>query len=110
MNVVPLTVETGRETGTGNARRMRAEGQLPATVYGLGLETVSVTVERSELRRALTTPAGANALLQLSYSGEQHYALVKEVHGVMAEDRIELELRPVVGTPLLCGFEVMAEN
>jgi large subunit ribosomal protein L25 len=79
MNVVPLTVETGRETGTGNARRMRAQGQLPATVYGLGSEAVSVTVERSELRRALTTAAGANALLQLSYSGEQHYALVKEV-------------------------------
>jgi len=79
MNVVPLTVETGRETGTGNARRMRAEGHLPATVYGLGIETVSVTVERAELRRALTTAAGGNALLQLSYGGEQHYALVKEV-------------------------------
>jgi large subunit ribosomal protein L25 len=79
MNVVPLTVETGRETGTGNARRMRAEGHLPATVYGLGIDAVSVTVERSELRRALTTAAGANALLQLSYAGEQHFALVKEV-------------------------------
>jgi large subunit ribosomal protein L25 len=79
MNVVPLTVETGRETGSGNARRMRAEGHLPATVYGLGLPVVSVTVERRELRRALTTAAGENALLELSYSGEHHYALVKEI-------------------------------
>jgi large subunit ribosomal protein L25 len=79
MNVVPLTVETGRETGSANARRMRAEGHLPGTVYGLGLPVVSVSVERRSLRRALTTAAGSNALLQLSYSGEQHYALVKEV-------------------------------
>ena len=71
MNVVPLSVETGRTTGSGNARRMRAEGHLPATVYGLGLAAVSVTVERSELRKALTTAAGGNALLQLSYAGEQ---------------------------------------
>ncbi len=79
MNVVPLTVDTGRETGSSNARRMRAEGHLPATVYGLGLPVVSVTVERRELRRALTTAAGENALLELSYSGEHHYALVKEI-------------------------------
>jgi large subunit ribosomal protein L25 len=79
MNVVPLTVETGRETGSGNARRMRAEGHLPATVYGLGLPVVSVTVERRELRRALTTAAGENALLELSYADEHHYALVKEI-------------------------------
>ena len=79
MNVVPLTVETGRETGSGNARRMRAQGHLPATVYGLGLPVVSVTVERRELRRALTTAAGENALLELSYADERHYALVKEI-------------------------------
>jgi large subunit ribosomal protein L25 len=79
MNVVPLTVETGRPTGSASSRRMRAEGQLPATVYGLGHPTVSVTVDRRELRKALTTAAGVNALLQLSYDGEQHYALVKEV-------------------------------
>jgi large subunit ribosomal protein L25 len=79
MNVVPLSVETGRETGSAPARRMRAQGHLPGTVYGLGLPAVSVTVERRDLRRALTTAAGANALLELSYAGETHYALVKDV-------------------------------
>jgi large subunit ribosomal protein L25 len=79
MNVVPLTVDTGRDTGSSNARRMRRQGILPGTVYGLGLPVVSVSVERRELRRALTTAAGVNALLELSYAGEQHYALVKEI-------------------------------
>lgn len=79
MNVVPLTLETGRPSGSAAARRLRTGGRLPATVYGLGHPTVSVSVDRRELRRALTTPAGVNALLQLSYDGEQHYALVKDV-------------------------------
>jgi len=79
MNVVPLTVETGRELGSSPSRRMRAEGRIPATVYGMGQDTVSVTVERSELRRALTTPAGVNALIQLAVDGTDQYTLVKEI-------------------------------
>ena len=79
MNVVPLNVETGREIGTAPSRRMRAEGRIPATVYGMGQETVSVTVERSELRRALTTAAGVNALIQLKVDGADQYTLVKEL-------------------------------
>ena len=71
MNVVPLTVETGRETGTGASRRMRAEGQHPRHRLRPGPAAVSVTIERAELRRALTTAAGVNALIELSYDGEQ---------------------------------------
>ncbi len=79
MNVVPLTAETGRETGTGTSRRLRAEGRIPATVYGLGSEPTSVTVVRSDVRRALSTPAGMNALIELSFDGTKQYTLVKEL-------------------------------
>jgi large subunit ribosomal protein L25 len=79
MNVVPLTAETGRETGSSSSRRLRAEGKVPATVYGLGSEPISVTVQRSELRRALTTPAGINALIELEFDGTKQYTLVKEL-------------------------------
>ena len=59
MNVVPLTVDTGRETGSANARRMRAEGHLPATVYVRGFVTElakylrldPAQVQRTYLRR-----------------------------------------------------------
>ena len=79
MNVVPLTVETGRATGKGPSRRLRAEGKLPGTVYGLDSEPTSIVIERSELRRALTTAAGVNALLEIAYEDQHQYALVKEI-------------------------------
>ena len=79
MNVVPLTVSTGRSTGSGPSSRLRVEDQLPAVVYGMGAPSVSVTVPRPDLRRALTTDAGDNALLELSYGDETHFALIKEL-------------------------------
>lgn len=79
MNVVPLTVETGRELGSSASRRMRAEGRIPATVYGMGSEPVSVQVNRADLRRALTTAAGVNALIELTFGDQRDYTLVKEV-------------------------------
>ncbi len=79
MNVVPLTAETGRELGSSASRRMRAEGRIPATVYGMGAEPVSVQVDRADLRRALTTDAGVNALIELTFGDQRDYTLVKEV-------------------------------
>jgi large subunit ribosomal protein L25 len=96
MNVVPLTVETGRETGKGASRRLRAEGRIPGTVYGLDQPATTVTVSRSELRRALTTAAGVNALIQLSYDGTSTYTLVKEIqrHPVR-RDPIHVDLQRI---------------
>jgi large subunit ribosomal protein L25 len=96
MNVVPLTVETGRETGKGPARRLRGQGKIPATVYGLDLPATTVTIERSELRRALSTPAGTNALIELRYGSESHFTLVKEVqrHPVK-RDPIHVDLQRI---------------
>ena len=56
MSEVTLTATTGRETGSARSRRMRAEGRIPATVYGMGREPVSVTIERADLRRATLSP------------------------------------------------------
>jgi large subunit ribosomal protein L25 len=44
---------------------LRAEGKVPATVYGLGGDAVTVSVDWRELRHALTTDAGMNALINL---------------------------------------------
>jgi large subunit ribosomal protein L25 len=96
MNVVPLTVETGRETGKGASRRLRVDGKVPATVYGLDLPATTVTIERTELRRALSTPAGANALIELRYGSESHFTLVKEIqrHPVR-RDPIHVDLQRI---------------
>ena len=79
MSQVTLTAESGRTTGTGPSRRGRLEGKIPAVVYGAGKPAVSITVDRAELRRAMTTDAGSNALVSLVVDGEPEVTLVREV-------------------------------
>jgi len=79
MSEVTLTASTGRETGTRPSRRSRAEGRVPAVVYGGGDPAVSVTVDRRELRRVLSTDAGINALITLSVDGDTLLTVVKEL-------------------------------
>jgi large subunit ribosomal protein L25 len=76
-----LTVEKGRTLGTRPSRRLRAEGKVPAVVYGQNSEPTSVSVAWPELRKALTTEAGMNALITLTIAGDSdtHLSIIKDL-------------------------------
>ena len=76
---VRLTASPRTASGTRAAGRLRREGLVPAVVYGHGADPKSVSVVRRELRSALSTEAGSNALLDLQVEGEAVLALVKEM-------------------------------
>jgi large subunit ribosomal protein L25 len=76
---VSLTAETGRPIGSRASGRLRAAGKVPGVVYGLGSETVAVTVDWPELRRALSTESGLNALIDLSIDGTSNLSVVKDL-------------------------------
>lgn len=79
MSETVLVAETGRATGSANARRLRRDDRIPGIVYGLGMDPVDVSVARSDLRVALSGPAGANTILDLSVDGTVYPAIVKEM-------------------------------
>ena len=110
MAEVTLTATTGRPLGSSASRRLRAEGKIPATVYGMDKDAVSVTITRSDLRKAMTTDAGVNALIKLEIDGAAtEYALVKEIqrHTVRREVthldllRIDPETAMVLDVPIV---------
>jgi large subunit ribosomal protein L25 len=76
---VTLTAETGREIGSGAAGRLRQAGTIPGVVYGLGKPAVAVAVPWTELRRALTTEQGINALIKLNVDGTSDLTMVKDM-------------------------------
>jgi large subunit ribosomal protein L25 len=76
---ISLTAETGRRTGSRPAGRLRGDGHVPGVVYGLGHDPVSITVEWPELRRAITTEAGLNALIDLTVNGETNLSVIKDM-------------------------------
>lgn len=74
-----LVAESGRATGSPNARRMRREDHIPAVVYGHGMTPLSISVVRRDLRHALSGPAGVNTVLDLTVDGKVYPAIVKEM-------------------------------
>jgi len=79
MPQTPLVATIGRATGSAAARRLRAEGHIPGVLYGHGMPPLAVTVERRDLRVALSGPAGANTVLELQVDGHNYPAVVKEL-------------------------------
>lgn len=79
MSEVTLAVETGRAPGSRSSNRLRATGKVPGVVYGHGSDPLSVTVDRRDLRQALSTEAGLNALVTLVVDGRRRLSMVKEL-------------------------------
>lgn len=79
MSKITLTATTGRETGSPASRRLRAEGSIPAVVYGHGMAPLSVAVDRRDLRVALSGPSGTNAVVHLTVDGSEKPTIVKEL-------------------------------
>ena len=74
-----LVAETGRSTGSANARRMRREDHIPGVVYGHGMTPIPVSVARRDLRIALSGPAGINTVLDLTVDGTVYPTIIKEM-------------------------------
>jgi large subunit ribosomal protein L25 len=74
-----LAAQSRTATGSAAARRMRAEGHIPGVVYGLGMDPISVSVERRDLRLALSGAAGVNTVLSLEVEGTTYPAVIKDL-------------------------------
>jgi large subunit ribosomal protein L25 len=72
-----LNANTGRQTGSAASRRLRREDQIPAVVYGHGMDPLSVSIDRRELRVAVSGAAGLNTVLDLTVDGTVYPAIIK---------------------------------
>lgn len=79
MQQIALKAEL-RESGKGSAHRVRAEGYVPAIVYGKNTSNVSLKVNGRELNRVLHTGAGRNNLFRIEVGSEEpRTCIIKEV-------------------------------
>jgi ribosomal protein L25, Ctc-form len=60
-----LTVAKRKRIGKGGARKIRKEGSIPAVIYGRETEPIPLTINPVDLKKALSTEAGENTLLEL---------------------------------------------
>jgi large subunit ribosomal protein L25 len=77
---ITLASEPRTQLGSRNSGRLRRQGKVPAVVYGLGTDTVSITVPARELQHILAGEAGANSLINLDLDGENVLTLARQIH------------------------------
>lgn len=99
MPEVKIVAETGRPTGSRPSGRLRAEGKVPAVIYGHGIDPISVAVDGRTLRAALSTDAGLNALLSVEVDGTSHLAMARV-----------LQRHPVRNTVVHVDFQVVRRD
>ena len=75
----PLIANTGRQTGSSSSRRLRAENKIPGVLYGHAMTPLSVSVDRRELRVAVSGTAGTNTVLDLTVDGKVYPAIIKDL-------------------------------
>jgi len=74
-----IVAETRQASGSRAANRLRLEEKIPGVIYGHGMDPVSVTVNRRDLRLALSGPAGLNAVVEVKVGDKTHATVVKEL-------------------------------
>lgn len=113
MEQVVLRAERREGAGTGAARRLRAQGDIPAVLYGRGLGNLPLTVSRRDLYAALHTDAGTNALINLHVGSDKFLTVARELqrHPVRGEiihlDFINISLDEKITAEV--GIEYMGE-
>ena len=79
MSETVLIAESGRETGSAASRRLRSLDLIPAVVYGHGMDPLSVSVKRADLRVAVSGPGGMNTVIDLTVDGAVYPSLIKDI-------------------------------
>ena len=83
-----LNTEEKTTIGSRSSRRLRREGKVPGVLYGLGQDPEIFSVDYGELRGALTTDAGLNALIQLSINGTNQLTILKTLQRHPVKDEV----------------------
>jgi large subunit ribosomal protein L25 len=88
-----LAASTRERTGSRYARRLRAAGQLPAVLYGHGMDPISIAINEIEIIRHLTE--GAH-VFELDIEGRKETCLVKDLQfGWLGDNVVHIDLTKV---------------
>lgn len=111
---IRLEVKERERVGSRESRRMRREGLVPGVLYGRS-EPHSIAIPERELRRALTSEGGLNAILDVVLEGQKttHPSILKQyqqdplkgrlIHIDLQEVRLDVKIHATVPIHLVGG-------
>ena len=97
MGKLVVLADRREQFGKNSNRRLRAQGQIPAVMYGHAMESVEVSVNPKDLDRILHSETGRNTIFALEVGGESQDVLIKDY-----------QLDPIKGYLLHADFQAVA--
>ena len=82
-----LRAEPRSEKGKGPARRLRATGRVPATLYGAGVEPTSIHVSALDLLHVFHAMGQASVLVDLKLDGQEYLTIAREIQRDLIHNR-----------------------
>ncbi len=80
MEIVELLAQAREETGTKEARRLRAAGKVPVSLYGQKTDAAKLVVESREFERIMRGHAGSSFIMKLKVEGRDDTSvIIKEI-------------------------------
>ena len=105
-----LKVTLRDSIGSAESRRLRNDGSIPAVIYGMGMDPVSVALDAREFNNALKSEAGANTILNLEVGKKKYTALAREIqkhpykNKFLHVDLIQIDLTKTVEANVQINF------
>ncbi len=76
-----IVVKSEKREGLGSnaSRRLRAQGFVPAVLYGESMETTNLVLSKKDVVQILRLESGENTIFKVAVDGETYDAMIKEL-------------------------------
>lgn len=88
MNLVVKT-EKRQGLGTNAARRLRAQGFVPAVLYGESMETMPLVLSKKDIVQILRLESGENTIFQVAVDDDAYDVMIKDLQVDPATDELQ---------------------
>jgi large subunit ribosomal protein L25 len=88
MNIVVKT-ERRQGLGTNAARRLRAQGFVPAVLYGESMDTTALVLNKKDIVQILRLESGENTIFKVAVGADTYDAMIKEIQVNPATDELQ---------------------
>lgn len=86
---ITLNSDRRSELGKNAARRIRKEGNVPAILYGLKTDNITLTLNKKDVFRILKSETGENTLFKVKFDKELRDVMIKEVQQDVVTDEVQ---------------------
>lgn len=82
-----LSANLREKTGKGVARKLRAQGALPAILYGMGEQPLPLSVNARDFTKAVSSASGINVIVDLKIQGKDQVSVMVKDYQAHCIDR-----------------------